>query len=287
MVIGITQSSMKKAYSEAHKVKTLSAFEGWQWLNNMSPIIPEIRDLDTSKIKGQKNKELHLFLLSFPDSVYSQFNMLSTGQLWGTELPPKRYLFKTMEELNIPYTQAYAKVSIVFGDYAKQLVRKYPFKYLQSYVYPSFLSTFNFYDMKADLFDNLQDCFKEKDQWFWNYYQMQPKDYHFDYSVFKPIDPIRHIAHYVYWIAGIVCTLLFLLRMKFYITEQKPRFMLLLVLILFVLAYVGGSIIAAPSTVWRYSLPFYIPSIAFMTIIINDFVAWIATKKKPLTQTNE
>jgi hypothetical protein len=272
LFIGITHKNIKAEYKKAYQVNTISPFGGWLLLNNVSTILPEIRNMDISKIKGARERELHQFLMNFPDSVYSVYNMIIADQMWNTGLPPKQYLFYQMQETKLQYVQVWTKLGVTFDSYAKQIIAAHPLKYLTHYVVHSFASIFTFYDIVEG-----NGTF-QSDKTIENYYKISATTYENPPTIFKEMNQIRWAFHYTYWGLGIFCVLSFILLMRRSIAVNRERFFLMLVLILFILAYSGASIIVCPTTTWRYTMPFYLPSLAFMSIAVQDTCAWVSVK---------
>ncbi len=263
ILITITHSNIKEKYKAVFKVDTISPFGGWQLLNNVSTILPEIREMEASKIKGGKERELHQILMQFPDSVYTEANMLTTNQMWSKMLPPKQYLFFQMQEMQMPYSLAWAKVGVTFERYAKQIIKMYPWRYFTHYIIPSTISTFNYYGI-----DDWKNTFKSE-KFVEEYFHISPTQLEHKEGIFPAMNMLRYLTHYLFWAVGAICIFLFVFSIKT-LSKNRNKLFVLIAILGFILAYIGANIIASPNTVWRYSVPFYVPALAFIMVVLCD-----------------
>jgi hypothetical protein len=278
----VTNRNLKESYKKVHKVDELSPFSGWMWLNNISTMLPELRELDVAQIKGGREQELHKKLMQFPDSVYSTETMLNAGQMWDKNLPPKQYMYQLMEQQEVTvYITGWIRAGIIFQSYATQLVKKYPWKYFTHYLVPSFFSMFKYWDIETPQVFHSSNTDK--------YHNIQEKDYTKVNVIFPAINAARKVSHYIYWVLGTLCILFFIVsfmlpsRPSYAKPEQREKFLILILLLGFTVIYVGASVVACPNTAWRYSAPFYLPSILFMLVVLMDGVNVLIGKTKGIS----
>ncbi|MDR2844437.1 MAG: hypothetical protein LBV57_07315, partial [Candidatus Symbiothrix sp.] len=243
-------------------------------------ILPDARDLHLQTIKGKKERELHQFLMQFPDSVYSIESMLGTSPMWDKSLPLKQYLFYRIQQQNSSYPLCFAKVGVTFESYAKQIALRYPFQYVKRYIVPSFCSVFLYQYQDITDWNNPFQSEKFTE----DYFEITPVTHEHPATIFPFVNSLRHVFHSVYWIAGVLCTLFFAFNIKKY-SKEREKFFLLLTLIGFIVIYIGGSVVASPNTTWRYSMPFYAPSLAFMLVILRDALQYITKSLTTSTKT--
>jgi len=190
--VGLMHGRLKAEYSQRFGVATLAPFGGWQWLCNASALVPDVRDLDIRRIHGAAEQDLHRFLLTFPDSVYSICNALTTAQMWRNDLPLKQYLYRQMRQTGQPYPQSFARAGEVFGSYGRQLALLQPLAFARRFLWPSFLNLFRYPgDLTADRFAYNRKAFL-------TYYRREATDYAFRPALFRAVNPLRRIGAYLY-----------------------------------------------------------------------------------------
>ena len=246
-------------YKKQSDVDVFSGFGGWQKINNAMVLFPEAKKLAPVAFTPEV-RNLHTFLTRQPDEKYDRSYTMGTLYMWSNELPCKEYVFLMCSRLNAPYGNQWVEQSKVFGEYANQLIAKYPFRYLNRYFLPSLWSTVRFMPFVEESIP-----VEEKDM-LRPYYGVNYKTYNHRYRFFSGVvDPVRRVLNAVYWIAALVSLLFFFyaLKKKYY---SRTVGLGLLVLALIFIFIIGGQAVSSPCTTWRYTMPFYQASVVFIFV---------------------
>lgn len=258
-------TNTKKEYQEHSGANTLSGFSGWQLINNASVLFPEAKQISPAIFKSEDTKNLHRFLQSCPDSLFNDNYAMNTDYMWKKELPYKQFLFLYAMHTKQNYSVSWAKTGELYGRYAKELILHSPFKFFIDFIIPSFLSNFNY----RDIADTNNPFVNEK--MIQEYYQVNIDKYEHKNPLFKKLNSIRKIMHYIYWSAFLLCLGYFVCHIRTSNFKNK-EWLIALLLGAFIVIYIGTSSISSPYTTWRYTLPIYIPSLIFMYYNIGHFI---------------
>ena len=116
-------------------------------------LIPEAnRELTPESFASQDLQTLHAFMRTCPDSVFSERNMLETFCMWDNKLPYKYFLFHVVKTTGRPYANAWIALGVLYGEYARELIRRYPMLYVERFLWPSVASLFRPMDITEERF---------------------------------------------------------------------------------------------------------------------------------------
>ena len=267
LVFGLLYMSAKRTYMQQTGVDTFSAFSGWQLLNNASVLIPEAnRELTPESFASQDLQTLHAFMRTCPDSVFSERNMLETFCMWDNKLPYKYFLFHVVKTTGRPYANAWVALGVLYGEYARELIRHYPMLYVERFLWPSVASLFRPMDITEERFA------LENEPMYRDYYGLTAERYEHAHRVFAALNPVRRAMHYVYWSALGLSLACLAIAWKSLGRADRKRRQLLLMLAAFVVVYLGASALASPNTAWRYTMPVFLPSLALTASLADYFL---------------
>lgn len=264
------QSGTKREYKKATGVNTTSGFGGWQLINNASVLIPMAKQMPSEKFGTETERLCHNFLSTYPDSIFTTKTALSTNLMWVASYPLKQFLAYYMQLTGRPYYKAWPEVGQIYSNYAKKIILAHPFAFTGRFLIPSFISFFQFWEISE------HKIAFQNDKLFQDYFGIETDSYKHNCNLFTQINPLRHVLHYIYWIALAAAVLVFFIsiRKNCFSREEKQALFLLL---LFMVLYISISALASPSATWRYAMPMYVPSLLFMGYVLNGLL----TKKSP------
>ena len=259
------QSSTRSEYKKVTGVNTTSGFSGWQLMNNASVLIPEAKQLPVSKFNTELEQLYHRYLATCPDSIFTTTAALSTGLMWDKTSPFKQFVYYYMQMTNRSYPIAWVETGELYSKYAKKIIFAYPFDFITDFIIPSLVSFFEFREIgeHGGEFKN--------EQMYQDYYGIQIDSYKHTCNLFTDINPLRHVLHYIYWIALTAAAIYFLIRTRksSFVNKDWQASALLLI---FIIIYIGISVLASPNTTWRYAMPIYIPSILFIGSVLKELL---------------
>ena len=248
----------KSQYHKHTGVNVTSGFSGWQLLNNAAVLFPEAKSIPASTFKGHNTRALHSFMQHVQDSMFKQEYSMKTGYMWKKELPMKQFLAYYITETKHNYEPSWAYVGSLYGEYAKELIKQEPWRYFKEFIIPSFLSTFKFHEITEEQYPFRLDKHAGP------YYKLDSQEHIHKHRFFERLNPARKVFNAVYWI-------LLLAAMAYYFSTKfrKRHFgeitwQVHFLTIAFIIVYIGVSALAAPNTTWRYSIPFFVPSLIFI-----------------------
>lgn len=247
--------STKSTYRENTGVDTFSAFNGWQLLNNASVLIPNAKNVSPEKLSADPEIQfMHAFFSSYPDSVYDARFMLSTSQMWSRSLPPRQFTAVLLDQNpEASYSQAWVHCGVLFQKYATELIANDFSGYISAYILPSAGSVF-----KNQPITEQSNDFKNE-QMYDDYYGVKFNSYaQQNQGLWSFFNDIREVFNVIFWIivfGGVI---------SFIVTDIKSVFKdknssSAMLIVLFIIFYLGSSVIASPCTSWRYSLPLITP----------------------------
>ena len=249
-------STTKKEYTKNTHVEVFSGFGGWQKINNALVLMPEAKELSPLDLKGNV-RGLHKFMQSVPDSLFDSRYTMKTDYMWTPTLPCKQYVFYMCQTNGTPYGHQWVASSKVFGDYANQLVAKYPFRYLTRYYLPSLWSNTYFKNFCEE------DIAVEDKGLFSTWYGTDFETYNHECHFFRKVDKVRPITQTIYWVCAVLTMVWFFVTMRRRNFADRSWLGLFMMLLSFII-FIGGQSVGSPCTTWRYHLPFYQSSIVFM-----------------------
>lgn len=249
-------STTKKEYTKNTHVEVFSGFGGWQKLNNAMVLMPEAKELSPLDLKNNV-RGLHKFMQSMPDSLFDSRYTMQTDYMWSTTLPCKQYVYYMCQTTGSPYGHQWVASSKVFGDYANQLVAKYPFRYLTRFYLPSLWSNTRFHNFREETIT------VEDKGLFGKWYGTDFETYDHECHFFGAVDKVRPVAQTIYWVCAALAMVWFFVTMRRRNFADRAWLGLFVMLLSFII-FIGGQSAGSPCTTWRYSLPFYQGSIVFM-----------------------
>lgn len=70
----------------------------------------------------------------------------------GNKLPYKYFLFHVVKTTGRPYANAWVALGVLYGEYARELIRHYPMLYVERFLWPSVASLFRPMDITEERF---------------------------------------------------------------------------------------------------------------------------------------
>jgi hypothetical protein len=260
---------LKASYKSSFKVETISSYSGWQKMNNIIAMIPHVREMDLDMLRKDESRELYHFLMQFPDSVYTEDIMMSNEMLANNRMPLRQFLFYKLQEDQVPYSIGWAKVGVVFEEFADDLSSHFPLLFARKYLLPSAVSHYHFFDILE--WKNPVISENVINKYFNSNLLPDGASYYHNGTIFPTLNSTRHVAHYLYTALLTLTMAYFILRSRwFYRRNKNSSFWLLCVLNYFLLIAVVTRVFIEPTTSWRLGLFYYAPSMAFMAMLLNE-----------------
>lgn len=251
-----TKAETKKVY----QYNEFSAFSGWAAANNAVSIIPHI-DLPLKEFRNKDSRFIHRIITSYPDSTYHFKNIKATHFMWRKDFPGKHVFVYNAKTKNLRYTNAWIYTGRQFKDYASFLIKKYPFKYFRYYLWPNFMNMFQSYDIP-----NIKQYTPDKLST--EYFELDFKNHVYKNSFLHKTNPIRKIYTPLLWIICIASGIFLVIkRNSMEINKQK----LLGFSLLFLILYLGFSVLAHPINNFRYLMPIYCIQVLIPLVAILRF----------------
>jgi hypothetical protein len=244
----VYQSSMIEKMKEEFGVETFSAFGGWQKANNAVAILP-YEKVNEAEMTDPQMKSIHQIVRSFPDSCFSTQSIIATNFMWTKNYPGKACLIQYIQQTGTPYAKAWAYMGTQMQAYGSFLESHYQGAYLKYYVFENLKNVFKawtieeYQDFKAD--DNMK-----------TFFTTDRDSYHYKNAIFRPLTTIRQLCDTAIWILfaiSIIAGSITLCRIAWSLSQK----LIILMLILFVLAFVAASAYAAPVNNFRYIMPIF------------------------------
>ena len=110
-------------------------------------------------------------------------------------MPYKYFLFHVVKTTGRPYANAWVALGVLYGEYARELIRHYPMLYVERFLWPSVASLFRPMDITEERFA------LENEPMYRDYYGLTAERYEHAHRVFAALNPVRRAMHYVYWSA--------------------------------------------------------------------------------------
>lgn len=260
LVLLTLQSIVRKEYQKITHVNTTSGFGGWQLMNNASVLIPKAKEIPLSEFKTEKERLLHRFFSTVPDSLFTTKAMLTTNLMWNNASPLKQFVFSYQQWSRKQYPIAWVEVGQLYAQYAQKLILKYPGNYITKFILPSLGSFFTYQEI-------FEDKFPFTNEKMYNEFYGLKENYTHSCNLYRNLVPVRHVSNYIYWTI-VFCTILFFLIRMFKFDWKNPLHLSSFLLLAFICFYIGVSALASPNTTWRYALPVYMPSILLFSSIL-------------------
>lgn len=125
------------------EIKVFSGFSGWAQANNLSAVLPHVRD-DKKPIADPELRSLHKGLLGFSDTCYAFSKVSATDFIWKKNYPGKAVLMADRRmHPNDGYVRAWVRTGVLLGKYASFLRGRYPGKYIRYFLLPNLGNVFD------------------------------------------------------------------------------------------------------------------------------------------------
>lgn len=261
-----TKAETKKVYN----IDAFSGFSGWALANNAVSILPYVK-LDINTIPDKNLKEIHQICSSFPDSVYDHENINATSFMWSKDFPGKKVLFYHIQTRGLKYVNGWIYTGEQLKKYGSLLIKKYPLKFMQYFLYPNFKRLFYTYDI-GDPETYIADKTTQ------SYFALDATTYDFKYSFFGKIYTLRIVSSIILWIGFLVSFFIFIIKGKafdFDIFQIKTIYFLLV----FFFLYAAFSIFSHPINNFRYMIPVYVIHLFIPFIILDRIIKYINRNK--------
>lgn len=254
----------KKEYREQTGVDTFSGFSGWQLINNAAVLLPEAKTIPAYEFEPQL-RGFHSFIASCPDTLFRREYAMSTHNMWGNDMPYKQYMFYNNRLNGYPYANGWVVAGKLYGEYAAQMIKRYPGKYFTRFIIPSFVSNFKCWDFSEERGEFRNEPLYHE------YFGIEADSYKHR-RIFSALMPVRKAMNWIYWLMLGACTAYFCttLRRRNYGDKCWQGAALTLFFILF---YIATSAVSSPNTTWRYTMPIFVPSLVFMAWCVSRLTA--------------
>lgn len=252
-------------------IKVFSGFSGWAQANNLSAILPHVRD-DKTPISNPELRSLHKGLLGFNDSCYTFEKVSATAFIWKPGHPGKAVLMADRRmHPNDGYVRSWVRTGVLLDKYASMLRWRYPGKYIRWFLLPNLGNVF---------FPPLEYDFREypsvkvdenSQQWF----GITAATYSCTFDVYgRWFTELQWRAHPVIIIAAIAVLLFWSWRGGRRSMEGDQRAMIA-AYVFFLIASIGFLVIGHP-VLFRYAVGFD----PYFILLIHALVAaWPSGKK--------
>lgn len=258
LIVLIYRSNATDAMKEEFGQETFSAFSGWQRANNAVAVLPYVK-VNADEIQDPQLKTIHQIIRSFPDSLFSTKDIIATNFMWVKSYPGKAVLFQYIQQTQTPYLQAWVAVGVQMEKYGAFLQDKYKSEYFTHFILPNFKNIFEVFEInegtKFTADANIKSAFA-----------VDVDTYEYKHSFFKPLTGIRKIGDLLVWMAlllSVIAGLIFFKKLQF----STAQLFIIGGALLFIGAFLGASVIAAPINNFRYIMPIY-----FMQIVVPVLV---------------
>jgi hypothetical protein len=256
-------SSSIDKMKEEFGVETFSSFGGWQKANNGVAVLPYVK-VDSSEITDPQVKAINQIVRQFPDSCFNTTNVMATNFMWVKEYPGKQCLFRYIQQTNTPYMKAWAYLGTQMDAYGDFLQTHYRAEFIKHFIVPNFKNIFEVYEI-MDLQDSVSYANMKE------FFTSDRETYHYKTHMFKSFTGIRKIGDGLAWLALILSVIAGLVMFK-KINWTLDQKLAVGMLVLFIGAFCGASVIAAPINNFRYMMPILYAQLLVPVLIISAIV---------------
>jgi hypothetical protein len=264
------RSAATDKMKEEFGVETFSSFGGWQKANNGVSVLPYVK-VDINEITDPQVKAIHQLVSQFPDSCFNTTNVMATNFMWVKSYPGKQCLMRYIQQTGTPYMKAWAYLGTQMDAYGDFLQSRYRSEYIRHFMVPNVKNIFEVYEI-MDLQDsvsygNMKDFFTSDSE-----------EYHYKSHMFTSLTGIRKVGDGLAWLAFILSVIggLVMIKKIYWTVDQKIAVGLLIV---FIGAFCGASVIAAPINNFRYMMPILYAQLVVPVLIISAIVASMGKEK--------
>lgn len=253
-----TKSKTKEVYG----LNEFSGFNGWATANNAVSIIPYIQ-LQPNEIKDRDSRVIHQIVTSYPDSAYQYKYINKTSFMWSKNFPGKKIHFYYMQNKKYNYNKAWIYAGMKLRNYSSFLIKRYPMKYFRYYLFQNFkyvFYTFKIPNVNKYTPDNLS---KE-------YFQLKIDNYDYKYSFLHKFNTPRKIFTPILWVIFLISVVVMFIKNMVFQNDLSKLFVFILI---FIISYVGFSIIAHPINNFRYLIPIYCFQLLIPCVVLNKMLS--------------
>jgi hypothetical protein len=196
---------------------------------------------------------------------------MATNFMWVKTYPGKQCLSRYIQQTGTPYMKAWAYMGTQMDAYGDFLQSHYQSAYFQHFILPNFKNIFEVYEI-MDLSDSTSYA-NMKD-----FFTYDREVYHYKSHFFRSLTGIRKIGDGLVWLALILSVIagLIMLKKLNWTIDQKVAVALL---ILFIGAFCGASVIAAPINNFRYMMPILYAQLVVPVLVISTLVGSLKNEK--------
>lgn len=253
--------STKNEMKETINVETFSGFSGWGLANNTLSMIPSIRD-ESIIFKNPILNKIHKVVLTFGDEHYIKPIIDATSHMWKDEYPFRKFMLENLLDEKTPYITTWNEMGCLLKEYGKELITLYPTIYVKTYIKSNFNNVFKPFDFPE--YNNRPSYTYLKD-----YFNYKPDTLEYKAPLFyKNLFPLRKITYLIMWSLFFLALLLStinLFRFKTDLVWSKPN----VFLVVFILGFIGFSIVSHPINNYRYFASLYIPMYIFISLTLD------------------
>ena len=257
------RSSATDKMKEEFGVETFSSFGGWQKANNGVAVLPFVK-VDSTEITDPQVKAINQIVRQFPDSCFNTTNVMATNFMWVKEYPGKQCLFRYIQQTNTPYMKAWAYLGTQMDAYGDFLQTHYRSEFIKHFIVPNFKNIFEVYEI-MDLQDSVSYANMKE------FFTSDRETYHYKTHMFKSFTGIRKVGDGLAWLALILSVIVGLVIFK-KINWTLDQKLAVGMLVLFIGAFCGASVIAAPINNFRYMMPILYAQLLVPVLIISAIV---------------
>jgi hypothetical protein len=253
------------------KIKSFSAFSGWQMANNALHVIPYV-DIDTNKITNKEVREFTIFAISCKTQIKQNIDLTpyySTATfIWDKNLPLKRFLFYKMQQRNGEYLTTFTSLGEnVYGKFAAYMIKQHPIAYFTHYILPNALSVL--YPNHDDVYETSYSGNIPADM-LKSWFGMDEKTtLHANSGIIKKLSSFFSVFQVISWLLVFLSVIFHLIK-KNYKQWSLTQNRIYWSMVFFVFSYLAFNVYAAPFAT-RYICPVHILQMTIIYLALNCF----------------
>ena len=259
------------------RVKTFSAFSGWQMANNALHVIPYI-DIDTTKITNIELREFTSYALSCKTQIKANIKpYYSTATfIWDKKLPLKQFLARKIQQKNADYLTTFTYLGEnVYSKFASDIIKHHPVEYFIHYILPNTLSVL--YPDHDDVYFRYSGDFTPEllKSWFGIEEKLSARS-----NIVGKISGALSVFQIITWLLVFLSVIFYLIKKQYQHCSQLQN-KIYWGIVFFVLSYLAFNIYAAPFAT-RYITPVHVLQIAiiYLTVNVLDLKFLVSDKTK-------
>ena len=260
LVFVFLYTSTREEYVRRTGVDTFSGFSGWQMVNNASVLLPDAKRIVPRELPAHL-RPMHAFIQMCPDTLFRREYAMTTKYMWDNELPYKQFLLWQCYNTGMDYPSGWVRCGKLYGEYARELIGRYPGRYLTRFMLPSLAGNFSCGQI-------IEEKIEFRNEPLYESWGITAESYTHRNSFFTDIYPVRKFFNVLFWVGLWLAAVIFLVTISRKVIRTK-EWQGGALLLLFVLIYLCSSALASPNTTWRYMMPLFVPSLAFMAYVAS------------------